>query len=198
MMAELEEIDKVVAEGPWRPDWESLTTHEIPEWFHDAKFGIFIHWGLYSVQGGEWKGKDYGKEQGGASAEWVMNSANIPKEEYRSTLAPRFNPTEFDPDQWCRAAVSAGFKYLLVVTKHHDGYTLWNSKYTDYDVGISPSQRDYVAELSEECRRQGLLFGTYYSILDWYHPHYPIDLIKGKRVKKEDAEIDQYIPVMKG
>jgi len=70
------------------------------EWWRDARFGMFIHWGLYSVQGGEWKGKDYGKEQGGASAEWLMNSAKIPKEEYRNTLAPKFNPTKFDAAKW--------------------------------------------------------------------------------------------------
>jgi alpha-L-fucosidase len=141
------------------------------EWWRDARFGMFIHWGLYSVQGGEWKGKDYGKEQGGASAEWLMNSANIPKEEYRNTLAPKFNPTQFDAAKWVSTATEAGMKYMVITSKHHEGFCLFDTEATDYNVmDATPFNRDIVKELSEECAKQGIRFGVYYSqFKDWYH-----------------------------
>jgi len=141
------------------------------EWWREARFGMFIHWGLYSVQGGEWKGKDYGKEQGGASAEWLMNSANIPKEEYRNTLAPKFNPTKFDAAKWVAIAKQAGMKYMVITAKHHEGFCLFDTKTTDYNVmDATPFQRDIIKELSEECAKQGIKFGVYYSqFKDWYH-----------------------------
>ena len=141
------------------------------DWWRDARFGMFIHWGLYSVQGGEWKGKDYGKEQGGASAEWLMNSAQIPKEEYRNTLAPKFNPTKFDAAEWVSTAKQAGMKYMVITSKHHDGFCLFETKATDYNImEASPFKRDIIKELSEECSKQGIKFGVYYSqFKDWYH-----------------------------
>ena len=141
-------------------------------WWRNARFGImFIHWGLYSVAGGEWKGKDYGKEQGGASAEWLMNSANIPKEEYRNTLAPKFNPTHFDAAEWVSTAKQAGIKYIVITAKHHEGFCLFETDATDYDVmDATPFKRDVIKKLSAECARQGLKFGVYYSqFKDWYH-----------------------------
>ena len=141
------------------------------EWWRDARFGMFIHWGLYSVAGGEWKGKDYGKEQGGASAEWLMNSANIPKEEYRNTLAPQFNPTKFDAARWVSTAKQAGMKYMVITSKHHEGFCLFDTDATDYNVmDATPFKRDIIKELSEECAKQGIKFGVYYSqFKDWYH-----------------------------
>lgn len=141
------------------------------EWWRDARYGMFIHWGLYSIAGGEWKGVDYGKEQGGASAEWLMKSAAISKEEYRATLAPQFNPTEFDAEKWVSVAKEAGMKYMVITSKHHDGFALFETEATDYDVmDASPFKRDIIKELSEECAKQGLRFGVYYSqTKDWYH-----------------------------
>ncbi len=141
------------------------------EWWRDARYGMFIHFGLYSIQGGEWKGTDYGKEQGGASAEWLMNSANIPKEEYRSALAPKFNPTEFDAAEWVSIAKEAGMKYMVITSKHHEGFCLFDTDATDYNVmDASPFKRDIIKELSVECAKQGLKFGVYYSqFKDWYH-----------------------------
>ncbi|MDF7800830.1 alpha-L-fucosidase [Pontiellaceae bacterium B1224] len=141
------------------------------EWWREARYGMFIHWGLYSVAGGEWKGKDYGKEQGGASAEWLMNSAKIPGAEYRETLAPQFNPTEFDAEEWVSIAKSAGMKYIVITSKHHDGFCLFDTDATDYNVmDASPFKRDIIKELSEECAKQDIKFGVYYSqFKDWYH-----------------------------
>ncbi|SMP54175.1 alpha-L-fucosidase [Neorhodopirellula lusitana] len=141
------------------------------EWWRDARFGMFIHWGLYSIQGGDWKGKDYGKEQGGASAEWLMNSAKIPGPEYRKALAPQFNPTDFDAAEWVSTAKEAGMKYVVITSKHHDGFCLFDTEATDYNVmDATPFKRDIIKELSEECAKQGLKFGVYYSqFKDWYH-----------------------------
>jgi alpha-L-fucosidase len=141
------------------------------EWWRDARYGMFIHWGLYSIQGGEWKGKDYGKEQGGASAEWLMNSAKIPGKEYRNTLTPKFNPTEFDAAKWVSTAKQAGMKYMVITSKHHDGFCLFDTEATDYNVmDATPFKRDIIKELSEECAKQGIKFGVYYSqFKDWYH-----------------------------
>ncbi|MFC2090509.1 alpha-L-fucosidase [Bacteroidota bacterium] len=141
------------------------------EWWREARFGMFIHWGLYSVQGGEWEGTDYGKEQGGASAEWLMNSAKIPKEVYRNTLTPKFDPTDFDAAEWVSTAKQAGMKYMVITSKHHDGFCLFDTEATDYNVmDATPFKRDIIKELSEECAKQGLKFGVYYSqSKDWYH-----------------------------
>ncbi len=140
-------------------------------WWREARYGMFIHWGLYSVAGGDWKGKDYGKEQGGASAEWVMNSAKISGEEYRETLAPQFNPTKFDAAKWVSIAKESGMKYIVITAKHHDGFCLFETEATDYNVmEASPFKRDIIKELSGECDKQGLKFGVYYSqFKDWYH-----------------------------
>ena len=151
--------------------WADTTDDSHMEWWRDARYGMFIHWGLYSVAGGEWEGKDYGKEQGGASAEWVMNSAKIPGKEYRETLAPKFNPTEFDAKKWVSIAKDAGMKYMVITSKHHDGFCLFDTEATDYNVmEASPFKRDIITELSEECAKQGIKFGVYYSqFKDWYH-----------------------------
>ncbi|WP_442506779.1 alpha-L-fucosidase [Novipirellula sp. SH528] len=141
------------------------------QWWREARYGMFIHWGLYSIAGGEWKGKDYGKEQGGASAEWLMNSAKISGEEYRNSLAPQFNPTEFDAAKWVAIAKEAGMKYIVITSKHHDGFCLFDTEATDYNVmDATPFKRDIIKELSEECAKQGIKFGVYYSqFKDWYH-----------------------------
>jgi alpha-L-fucosidase len=141
------------------------------EWWREARYGMFIHWGLFSVPGGEWKGKDYGKEQGGASAEWLMNSAKISGEEYRETLAPQFNPTDFDAKKWVTTAKEAGMKYIVITSKHHEGFCMFDTDATDYNVmDATPFKRDIIKELSEECARQEIKFGVYYSqFKDWYH-----------------------------
>ena len=112
------------------------------QWWRDARYGMFIHWGLYSIAGGEWEGKDYGKEQGGASAEWLINSARIPGQVYRDKLSPQFNPTDFDAKEWVAIAKDAGMKYMVITSKHHDGFCLFDTDATDFNVmDATPFQR---------------------------------------------------------
>jgi alpha-L-fucosidase len=134
-------------------------------WFNDARFGMFIHWGAYSVLGGEWQGKPVGKY-----AEWIRHTAKIGKADYRE-VCKQFQPDKFDADAWIRAARDAGMKYFVITTKHHDGFCLWDSAYTDYDIkDLAGLDFDPLAELSAACKKYGLRFGTYYSIIDWEYP----------------------------
>lgn len=132
-------------------------------WFNEARFGMFIHWGAYSVLAGEWQGKTIP-----FYAEWIQQRAKIEKEDYHK-VAAQFAPDQFDADAWIRTARDAGMKYFVITTKHHDGFCLWDSAYTEYDIkdhaGVTI---DPLAELSRACKKYGVRFGTYYSILEWY------------------------------
>ncbi len=133
-------------------------------WWREAKFGMFIHWGLYAIPAGEWKGKPVP-----GIGEWIMHRAQIPKEEY-APLQKQFNPVKFDAAEWVSLARRAGMKYIVITSKHHDGFCLFDSKLTDYDIMGSPFGRDVLKDLSEECRKQGVRLCFYHSIMDWYHP----------------------------
>jgi alpha-L-fucosidase len=132
-------------------------------WWADARFGLFIHWGLYAVPAGEWKGKrGYG--------EWIMEEADIPKAEYER-LAERFDPVKFEPDAWARAARDAGMKYVILTSKHHEGFAMWDTQGTDYNIARRTRYgKGVVKPLADAVRRQGLHFGVYYSIMDWHDP----------------------------
>ena len=135
------------------------------EWFAGAKYGMFIHFGLYSQVGGVWKGKQIKKY-----AEWIQGNANIDRDEY-AELAKAFNPVDFDADFIVRSAKEAGMTYLVITAKHHEGFCLWDSQYTDFDVANTPFKgRDILEELSQACKKHGIKFGLYYSIIDWNHP----------------------------
>lgn len=135
------------------------------QWFTDAKFGMFIHFGLYSQLGGEWDGKPYK-----GYAEWIQSSADIPSQVY-AMLATTFNPKDFDADFIAKTAKEAGMKYIVITSKHHEGFCLWDSEFTNFDVSSTPFKgRDILAELKAACDKYGLKFGTYYSIIDWHHP----------------------------
>jgi len=135
------------------------------KWWRDARFGMFIHWGLYAVPAGNWKGQPVR-----GIGEWIMNSANIPVAEYEQ-LAKEFNPARYDPAEWVRLAKEAGIKYIVITSKHHDGFCLFDSKATNYDmVDASPYGKCLLKPLADECRKQGLKFCVYHSIMDWHHP----------------------------
>jgi alpha-L-fucosidase len=135
------------------------------QWWREARFGMFIHWGLYAIPEGEWNGKkNY--------AEWILTNAQIPVSEYEK-FAPQFNPTEFNAAAWVKMAKDAGMKYIVITSKHHDGFCLYDSNATDYDIiNASPFKRDFLKELTEECEKQGIRMCFYYSIMDWHHPDY--------------------------
>jgi len=135
------------------------------QWWREARFGMFIHWGLYAVPAGTWQGK-----AAPGLGEWIMDQANIPVAEYEK-FAKRFNPVKFDAAQWVGIAKAAGVKYIVITSKHHDGFSLFGTKGTKYNVvDATPYGKDLLKPLSEECRKQGIKFCTYYSIMDWHHP----------------------------
>ena len=134
------------------------------DWFREAGFGLMIHWGLYSLPAGEWKGR---RMKG--IGEWIQANYRIPNTEYE-TLAAAFNPVFFNADAWAELAAHAGMKYVVITAKHHDGFAMYRSKTDPYNVyDATPFHRDVISELAEACRRHGLRFGLYYSQdLDWH------------------------------
>jgi alpha-L-fucosidase len=137
------------------------------KWFRQAKFGLFIHWGLYAIPAGEWKGQPVG-----GIGEWIMNRAKIPVKEYEQ-LAAQFNPVRFNADEWAQLAQDAGMKYMVITSKHHDGFAMFHSRVTPYNiVDATPFHRDPMKELSAACARRHIRFGFYYSqAQDWHEPN---------------------------
>jgi Alpha-L-fucosidase len=136
------------------------------EWWREAKYGMFIHWGLYSLPAGRW-----GEKEIPFGGEWIMKNARIPLEEY-SRFAEKFNPALFDADEWVGAAKNAGMKYMVVTAKHHDGFAMYDSKCSDYNiVARTPFGKDPLRLLSDACKRENIVFCLYYSQLqDWHDP----------------------------
>lgn len=133
-------------------------------WWREARFGMFVHWGLYAILAGEWGGRtDYG--------EWIRNNAKIPIQEY-DTLVGRFNPVQFDADRLASLAAEAGMKYLVITTKHHDGFCMFDTKQTAFNVMRTPYGRDICRQVADACRRHGIRPCWYHSIMDWHHPDY--------------------------
>ncbi len=165
---------------PENPHWARITGLKIDsinetgseryanmQWWRESRFGMFIHWGPVSL-----KGTEIGWSRG----------RQVPIDKY-DQLYKRFNPTKFDAEEWVKVAEDAGMKYLVITSKHHDGFCLWPSKYTDYHIGSTPFKRDVLKELSQACKKHGIRFCTYYSICDWYHPDYPLASPGGKAEK---------------
>ncbi len=136
-------------------------------WWRDARFGMFIHFGLYSTPAGTWDGKPVG-----GVGEWLLQNARIDPIAYEKTLLPQFNPVKFDAREWARIAKDAGMGYVVITTKHHDGFALWDSAASDYDVMATPFRRDIMRELADAVRAEGLRMCWYHSIMDWHHPDY--------------------------
>ncbi len=129
------------------------------DWFTEARFGMFIHWGLYSLPAGIWQGRRIRHEY----AEWLQASERVPRAAYRA-LAKDFNPAGFDADAWIREAANAGMRYVVVTAKHHDGFALWPSRASTFNVAdATPFRRDIIGELADACRRHGIRLGLYYS-----------------------------------
>jgi alpha-L-fucosidase len=135
------------------------------EWWRDATFGMFIHWGPYAVPAGEYKGKEVK-----GIGEWIMHNAKIPIAEYE-VFSRSFDPVSFNADEWVRIAKNAGIRYIVITSKHHDGFCLWDSKVTGYDImDYTPFKRDILKELSVACKKAGIRLCFYHSIMDWHQP----------------------------
>ena len=128
-------------------------------WFVDARLGMFIHWGLYALP---------------ARHEWVKNRERITDADYDRYLR-HFDPDLYDPTAWARAAKSAGMKYFVITTKHHEGFCLWDSKHTDYKATMTPCGKDLLRPMVEAFRAEGLRVGFYHSLIDWHHPDFAVD-----------------------
>ncbi|MHA7986675.1 alpha-L-fucosidase [Rathayibacter sp. CAU 1779] len=139
------------------------------DWFVHDRFGLFVHWGLYSL---------------GARHEWLMNRERIQVAEYEK-YARHFEPDLYDPAEWAEQAKRAGMKYVVLTTKHHEGFCLWDSKLTDYTVMNTPYGKDVVREYVDAVRGAGLKVGFYHSLIDWHHPDFPID---GHHPRRDDAD----------
>ncbi|MCI0499078.1 MAG: alpha-L-fucosidase [Planctomycetales bacterium] len=148
--------------------------------WQDRRFGLFIHWGPVSLTG---------KEIG-----WARGQ-EIPIEEY-DQLYKKFNPTRFDADQWAQVASDTGVKYVVLTTKHHDGFCLWDTRQTDYNIMNASFGRDVVKELAAACRKKGIAFGTYYSTCDWHHPDFPLTS-PGGSVRRETHNLNRYTDYLK-
>lgn len=162
------------------------------DWWRNARFGMFIHWGLYSPAAGKWDGK----EAAGAG-EWLLTNAQVDPIAYREALLPQFNPVRFDAAQWASIAKDAGMQYVVITTKHHDGFCLWPSDLTDYDVASAPFKRDIMKELADAVRADGMRMGWYHSIMDWTHPDYLPRRGWDKR-PTDGASFDRYVAYMHG
>jgi len=169
------------------------------QWFVDDRFGMFIHFGLYSVPAGVWKGEVMGRNM---YAEWIQKQGNWPygltDKEYQA-LSSQFNPVKFDANQWVTEAKNAGMKYMLITAKHHDGFALWPSKVSDFNVmDATPFKRDILGELAEACKKHGLKLGFYYShYQDWHHDggaRPPVDEFKSipPPVEVSHQEFEEY------
>ncbi len=152
---------------------DATLPHGDTGWFVRDRFGMFIHWGLYSQ---------------GARHEWLMNNEKIPIEEYERRYFKSFDPDLYNPEVWAAAAANAGMKYSVITTKHHEGFCLWDTQQTAYKAPNTAARRDLIRPWVDAFRGQGLRTGFYYSLLDWHHPHYVIDNRIGPYRELPDAE----------
>jgi alpha-L-fucosidase len=139
-------------------------------WWTQDRFGMFIHWGLYAVP---------------ARHEWIQNHEKIPANEYRERYFDKFNPDLYDPKEWAAQAKKAGMKYVVLTSRHHDGFALWDSKYSDYKATNTPAKKDLLKPFVEAFRAEGIKVGFYFSMIDWHHPDFTVDRVHPLRGNKE-------------
>ncbi len=170
----------IIAQESYIPTKENL---EARQWFQDAKFGLFIHWGVYSILG---------------DGEWVMNNQNISIDDYEK-LPSFFNPIDFDADEWVKMAKDAGMKYITITSRHHDGFSMFDSQATDYTiVKKTPYKKDILKPLAAACKREGIKLFFYYSLLDWHDDNYfPRGRTGTKIPGRSDGDWEVYIAFMK-
>lgn len=176
---------------------DTLTRDQRMQWWRDARFGMFIHWGVYAVLGGEYKGH----QQAHGGAEWIMNRMKIPVAEYRA-VAKRFDPVKYDPDAWVKMAKEAGMKYIVITAKHHDGFAMFKTDASKWNiVDATPYHKDVLKPLAEACRKYGIRLGFYYSqAQDWNNPGGAAarKLMKEGWPNPDSARIDAYTKAHSG
>ncbi|WP_421945748.1 alpha-L-fucosidase [Pedobacter sp.] len=152
-------------------------------WFADARFGLFIHWGPFSIPG---------------SGEWVMNDRKLTVHNY-TNLKDFFNPIDFDAAAYVRMAKNAGMKYITLITRHHDGFSMWDTKYSDFNIMNTPYKKDIVKMVADECHKQGIQLYLYYSLLDWRRDDYPYETGRTGRNsgRKAKSDYQSYLTFMK-
>jgi alpha-L-fucosidase len=167
--------------APYQPTPENLAARQ---WFQDAKFGLFIHWGVYSVLG---------------KGEWVMNNDKMSIEQYKA-LPPKFNPVQYNPAEWVSLAKAAGMKYITITSKHHDGFAMWGTKLNKWNiVDGTPYAKDALKALSVECEKAGMPLFFYHSHLDWTHPDYfPRGRTGQASGRPESGDFNRYLDFMDG
>lgn len=172
-------VARAAQADPYRPAAENLRNRE---WFQDAKFGLFIHWGVYSVLG---------------NGEWVMNNTKMSVADYEK-LPPQFNPVKYDPVQWVSMAKQAGMKYITITSKHHDGFAMWGSKQSKWNiVDGTPYGKDVLKPLAEECRKQNIRLFFYHSHLDWHHNDYfPLGRTGHSSNRPAGGDFNRYLDYM--
>ncbi len=159
-------------------------------WWREARLGLFIHWGLYAVPAGSWNGET-------DHAEWIRTTAEIPIDVY-DNFRQEFNPVKFNADEWVKMAKEAGMEYIVITSKHHDGFCLFDSKYTEFDIMSTPFKRDIMKELSEAAHKEGIKICWYHSIMDWHHPDYlPRRSWEKENRPVDGADFDRYVTYMK-
>lgn len=165
-----------------QPQLPPVPDTERTRWFRDSKFGIFVHWGPYSVIGRH---------------EWARHKLQIPQAEY-DKFARQFNPVKFDASEWTRLFRSAGAKYMVITSKHHDGFSIYRSRVSDYDMEITPYSGDPLKQLAEAARRDGLRLGFYHSIMDWKHPDYrPLRAWEHPKTFEQGGDMPRYLEFMR-
>lgn len=158
-----------------------ITSKKILDGFMDKRFGMFIHWGPVTLRGTE--------------IGWSRGH-QVPVNEY-DNLYKEFNPVLFNADAWAKTAKDAGMKYLTITAKHHDGFCLWPTAYSDYNIMNSPFKRDIVGELAKACKKQGIAFCIYFTVLDWHDPDYPVHNIPGDTTMDTNANMNKFVATMK-
>ena len=160
------------------------------QWFRDARFGLFIHWGVYSVPAGEWgEEKKYG--------EWFLEETHMPVSQYEK-FAAQFNPVKFDAKAWVRMAKDGGVKYIVITSKHHDGFGMYRSDLTDWCMKATPFPRDPLKELAAACKKAGIKFCLYHSIMDWHHPDWGTRRGWNDKAPATPPDMDRYTAFLKG
>ena len=167
-------------------------------WFRDARFGMFIHWGVYSVPAGEFVStKDGQSKTNKGLGEWYLEESKMPVSEYEK-FAAQFNPVKFDAKAWARIAKNAGMKYMVITSKHHDGFGMFRSELTDWCIKSTPFPRDPLKELAAACKDEDITFCLYHSIMDWHHPDWGTRRKWNDKVPATPPNMDRYTDYMKG